>query len=169
MRGITRLFAGLLFIGVAAQAHAGEVYRDSTGFAASGRDVVAYQTLPAGQTMATPGKASITASWNGATYAFASEANRQRFVANPQAYAPQYDGHCAWAAAQGYKAPASPDVWRIVNGKLYLNYSHKVREVWETDVPGFVQRANARWSSVSSEPAATGDAEDYRPDAAPLR
>lgn len=77
---------------------AGPQYVDGSGYAVSGYDVVAYfdtTQAPPGelQPAPTPGRADITADWNGATWAFASEENRDRFLAGPAAYAPAYDGH----------------------------------------------------------------------------
>ena len=87
--------------------------------------------------------------WNGATWHFASAANRDKFAADPQAYAPQYDGYCAYAAAFSSKANGDPEVWRIVDGKLYLNISNRIKRRWEGDIPGFVARADAAWPAVN--------------------
>jgi YHS domain-containing protein len=111
--------------------------------AAGGYDVTSYFT-------GTPvvGVAQFTARHNGATYRFATAANRDRFAANPAAYAPQYGGYCAWAVAQGYTAPGRPRFWRVVDGKLYLNYSADVQSKWERNIPGFITSANANWPTV---------------------
>ncbi|HEX6012072.1 MAG TPA: YHS domain-containing (seleno)protein, partial [Geminicoccaceae bacterium] len=61
---------------------------------------------------------------------------------------PQYGGYCAWAVSQGYTASADPQAWRIVDGKLYLNYSLDVQKTWEQDVPGNITKANANWPTV---------------------
>jgi hypothetical protein len=150
---------------------AGKVHVDSTGFAAGGRDVVAYFALPAERrpVAGVPGRLQFTASWNGAVFAFATAENRDRFVADPTRYAPQFDGHCAWAAGQGYKAPGSPDVWTIIDGKLYLNYSHAIRGRWENGTAGQIATGRANWTKLADQPGATGDAGDYAPAAAPLR
>jgi YHS domain-containing protein len=84
----------------------------------------------------------------GAEYRFASAANRDAFQAEPARYAPQYGGYCAWAVAQGYTAPGDPKVWKIVNGKLYLNYNQDVGRKWEADVPGFIRKGDANWPRV---------------------
>ncbi len=151
-------------------ANASPLHVDSTEFAAGGRDVVAYFSLATSPRPAAgvPGSRRFTALWNGATFAFATAQNRDLFLANPARYAPQYGGHCAWAAGQGYKAPGSPDVWAIVDGKLYLNYSHAVRQRWEKGMTTQIEAANANWVKLGQEPGSTGDAEDYRPAAAPV-
>ena len=144
-------------IAIAGQAFAGEQYVDGTGFAASGYDVVAYFDLPqqpvgSKQSAAVPGKAGITADYNGATFAFSSEANRDKFLANPAKFAPQYDGHCAYGVSKGGKVPGNPNLWRIVDGKLYLNITENVVMFWEEDIPGNITLAENNWPSIEPAP-----------------
>ncbi len=159
-----RLFAAPLFASAlglfALPALAGPQYVDATGFAASGHDVVAYFDLaqsPVGtsQPPAVPGDTAFTAEYNGATFAFANAANRDRFLADPAAYAPQYDGHCAYGVAKGGKVPGNPDLWRIVDGKLYLNITQNVVGFWEEDIPANISLAEGNWPGI--EPAAASD------------
>lgn len=93
------------------------------------------------------GDAALTASHDGATFRFAAPANRDAFVANPARYAPQYGGHCAWAASQGRLATPDPRLWKIVGGKLYLNCSADAEKKWLADVPGNIARGNAFWAA----------------------
>jgi YHS domain-containing protein len=86
--------------------------------------------------------------WNGATWRFATAENLAAFEADPQAYAPQYGGYCAWAAAEGYRAPGDPDYWRIVDGKLYVNFDASVQRRWEAAIPGFIRKADANWPAI---------------------
>ena len=142
---------------LAAQAFAGEQYVDETGFAASGYDVVAYFDLPqnpAGQSQpeAVPGNAAITSDYNSATFAFSTEANRAAFEADPDRYAPQYDGHCAYGVSKGGKVPGNPNLWRIVDGKLYLNITRNVVGFWEADIPGNINRAESNWPGIEAAP-----------------
>ncbi|OIQ25832.1 MAG: hypothetical protein BM562_16940 [Alphaproteobacteria bacterium MedPE-SWcel] len=150
-------FAGLSFGG---GAFAGEQYVDETGFAVSGYDVVAYRTLaqaPVGQAQpaAVPGQADITATYNGATFAFASEANRAAFLEKPEYFLPQYDGHCAYGVAKGGKVPGNPNLWRIVDDKLYLNITQNVVGFWEEDIPGNLNLSHGNWPSLDPQPAST--------------
>ncbi len=144
-------------IALTGQAFAGDQYVDDTGFAASGYDVVSYFDLPqapvgAAQPAPLPGNAAITAEYNGATFAFSSTANRDRFVANPAQYAPQYDGHCAYGVSKGGKVPGNPTLWRIVDDKLYLNITKNVVGFWEEDIPANINLAEGNWPSIEAAP-----------------
>ncbi len=145
---------------IAGAAHAGPQYVDESNFAASGYDVVAYHDLeqaPVGQPQpeAVPGKADITADYNGATWAFSTEENRDKFLADPAAYAPQYDGHCAYGVAQGGKVPGNPNLWRIVDDKLYLNITPTVVGFWEEDIAGQIGVAEDKWGGGLESNAAS--------------
>lgn len=114
--------------------------------AVGGHDPVAYFT--SGKPV--EGSKAFTATHSGAEYRFSTAANRDAFKANPAKYAPQYGGYCAWAVSQGYTAPADPKVWKIVDGKLYLNYDAAVGSKWAKDPAGFIAKANANWPKVLS-------------------
>jgi hypothetical protein len=114
------------------------------GVAVGGHDPVAYFT----EGRPREGSASITAAHGGATWRFMSEANRAAFLADPAKYAPQFGGHCSWAASQGYLAKGDPGNWRIVNGKLYLNYDATIHRRWERDIPGFIRKGDANWPKI---------------------
>ncbi len=156
------MFKKLIFASALAMtsnmALAGDQYVDESGYAASGYDVVAFFGLsqsPVGTTQpeAVPGKKSITAEYNGATWAFSSEANRDKFLTSPVTYAPQFDGHCAYGIAQGGKVPANPNLWRIVDEKLYLNINPPVVGFWEEDIPGLIKTGEKNWETAESTPA----------------
>ncbi|MBO6673911.1 MAG: tat pathway signal sequence domain protein [Rhizobiales bacterium] len=114
------------------------------GTAVGGYDAVAYHT----QGEAVPGDPAITLEHEGATWRFSSEANRAAFAADPDAYAPEYGGHCAWATAQGYLAQGDPEIWRIFDGRLFLNATQGVNRRWLRDVDGFIMQADANWPSL---------------------
>lgn len=114
------------------------------GIAVDGSDVVAYYTE--GRPVA--GDPSITLDWNGATWRFASTANREAFAADPEAYAPKYGGYCSYAASNGYIAPTVPEAWTIVDDRLYLNFSLRVRELWSQDIPDRIAAADANWPGI---------------------
>lgn len=118
-----------------------------SSLAVGGYDVVAYFK----DSKQTKGKSDFTFEYKGADWRFASEANMNAFAADPEAYAPQYGGYCAWAVSQGYTAKGDPDNWRIVDGKLYLNYNDEVQQTWEADIPGFIKSANTNWPGLLAE------------------
>ena len=120
------------------------VYQSFFGTAIDGTDPVAYFT----EGKPVKGSSDFEHEWNGATFHFASAENRDLFAANPEKYAPQYGGYCAWAVSQGYTASTDPEAWKIVDGKLYLNYNKDVQTRWEGDIPGHIASADANWPSV---------------------
>lgn len=120
------------------------VNADKDGLALRGYDPVAYFVSD----KAIEGKASISHEHNGITYHFASADNRHKFIKNPAAYLPQYGGYCAWAVSRGYTANTDPTAWKIVDGKLYLNYNHKVKAQWVKDIPGNIAKANKNWPAL---------------------
>ncbi|MEM9147108.1 MAG: YHS domain-containing (seleno)protein [Pseudomonadota bacterium] len=137
---------------------AGPQYVDESGYAASGYDVVAFWSLSQNavgqaQPNAIPGNASFTHDWNGATWAFSTPENRDLFASAPERYAPQFDGHCAYGIAQGGKVPANPNLWRIVDDKLYLNITPNVVGFWEEDIPGQITAAYENWKGLEVKPA----------------
>jgi len=120
------------------------VYQSFFGTAIDGTDPLSY--FQEGRPI--EGSSDITYEWNGATWQFVSEENRDMFAANPEKYAPQFGGYCAWAVAKGSTASTVPDAWRIVDGKLYLNYSLSVQKRWEEDIPGNIVAGNKNWPKV---------------------
>ena len=114
------------------------------GVAVGGYDPVAYFS----EKKPVPGKAEFTHAHDGAVWRFSSAANRDTFKADPAKYAPQYGGYCAWAVSQGYTAKGDPNVWSLVDGKLYLNYNRSVQTGWEKDTAGNIKKGDANWPRV---------------------
>lgn len=129
---------------LAAAADTGE-FNTHDGVAIRGYDPVAY--FDSAKPIA--GSPQFTARYKSATFRFASEANRERFLAAPERYAPQYGGFCAYGTAGGYKADIDPAAWSIVDGKLYLNYSPRIRSSWNKDQAGYIAKADRQWPSVA--------------------
>ncbi|BBM89483.1 hypothetical protein COTS27_01183 [Spirochaetota bacterium] len=114
----------------------------------SGYDTVAYFT----QGTPTKGSKEHSYVWKDATWLFSSSEHLELFKADPEKYAPQYGGYCAWAvAAKGKLFNIDPEIWKIVDGKLYLNYNKKVGEKWEADIPGFISQADEKWPEILSK------------------
>jgi hypothetical protein len=142
-RALAALFIGLAVAPAAADAAEPEIHV-TRGLALAGYDPVAYFT----EGSAMRGDAQFETSWRGARWRFASAGNRDLFLAAPERYAPQYGGHCAWAVAQGYVAPGDPQQWRIVDGRLFVNYDASVQRRWLRDIPGFIAAADRNWPGV---------------------
>ncbi|WP_120499891.1 YHS domain-containing (seleno)protein [Roseovarius sp. EL26] len=168
MKHLTSFAFAAIFAPIAA--FAGPQYVDETGYAVSGFDVVAYFNLEqsdvgTAQPAAVPGKASITAEYNGSTFAFSSNANRDKFTADPAKYVPQFDGHCAYGVSRGGKVPGNPNLWRIVDEKLYLNITPVVVGFWEEDIPGNIDTGDSNWPGIEASAASTSTIPKYTSDA----
>lgn len=123
------------------------VYSDFFGKAIRGYDPVAYFT----QSKPAKGDSDFTYRWNDAKWYFSSAENRDAFEKNPEKFAPQYGGYCAWAVSKGYTAKIDPNAWSIEGGKLYLNYSKSVQATWEEDIPGNIASADKNWPNLLIE------------------
>ena len=88
------------------------------------------------------------ADYKGVTYAFASEEHKDLFEANPEKYTPAYGGWCAYGVAVGKKFVADPEVWKIVNGTLYLNLDRGIQSKWKKDIPGYIKTGNQNWTEI---------------------
>lgn len=145
-RLLTAAFAAFAIFGALSGAAAKDpVYTGAFSNAAvDGYDPVAYFTDGAPM----KGSKDFTYEYNGAEWRFASAENLEAFKADPETYAPQYGGYCAWAVSQNYTARGNPNNWSIVEGKLYLNYNDDVQETWSQDIPGFIAAADKNWPAV---------------------
>lgn len=117
------------------------------GVAIDGYDPVAYFT----DGRPVEGSSEHAVDWNGAEWRFASAEHLEMFKADPEKYAPAYGGYCAWAVSQGYTASIDPEAWKIVDGRLYLNYNREIQQRWEADIPGFIKAADGNWPKIKSE------------------
>ena len=135
----------VMFTGLPVIAKEKPVY---TGFfsslAVSGYDTVSYFT----DGKAVKGSSSFETQWNGATWRFVSAEHRDMFLKSPEKYAPQYGGYCAWAVAHDDTASSDPEVWKIIDGKLYLNYDKDKGVVWAAEAPKFIADADKNWPKV---------------------
>lgn len=137
------LTAVALLVTTLGQASAGQ-YFERNGAAIDGYDPVAYFT----DRKPVKGTPEFISEYEGSTFYFASAAHRGAFVSNPEKFAPQYGGYCAYGMAKGYKAAVDPAAFTVVGDKLYLNYSEIVRARWLSDIPGYIRQADANWPEV---------------------
>lgn len=142
------LLSLLLFVSAFSYAQA-PIY---TGYfsekALKGYDTVAYFT----EHKPVKGDAQFISEYKGVDWYFSSAKNLALFEKNPEKYAPQYGGYCAWAVAEKRAfAPADPHQWAIVNDKLYLNYDADIKSKWDKAPADFIHKADQVWPQMLSE------------------
>ena len=139
------LAALILLLGVGAAQAVDPINKSFLGgVAIKGYDPVAY--FEHGKPVA--GSKQFEHSWKDATWRFASAANRDKFSSNPEKYAPQYGGYCAYAVSLGATADIDPAAWSVVDGKLYLNKSKSIQATWSQDIPGYIKSADENWPKI---------------------
>ena len=121
---------------------------DESGVAIGGFDAVAYFAVE----NAVAGNTTYEYAWNGAKWLFANAENLEKFKLDPEAYAPQFGGYCSYAVSKGYTADGDPRAWKIVDGKLYLNYNADVRTMWEKDQAANIVKGKQNWSGFEINP-----------------
>lgn len=115
-----------------------------SGVAIRGADAVAYFT----EGKYVPGNDQFITEWNDAIWQFSSQQNLDLFIANPENYAPQYGGYCAYGVAEGDLVKIEPENWTIVDGELYLNFNNKIQKMWENDIPGYIAEADENFDDL---------------------
>ena len=115
--------------------------------AVQGYDVVSYQMDGKPQ----QGNGNHLVTHNDVTYIFVNEANKKLFEANPHKYLPAYGGYCAYGVAVGKKFVGDPEVWEVVDGKLYLNLDNKIKGIWVKDISGHIKTADMKWQKIKNK------------------
>ena len=139
------VFIFTLILSAAASAATKPAVNTSRGdLALRGYDAVAYHT----DGKPVSGSTTFEYRWNNAVWRFASAEHRDQFMKEPERYAPQFGGYCAYAVSQGHTADGDPNAWRGVDGRLYLIYSAQVKKLWEQDVPGNIAKGQQNWPAV---------------------
>jgi YHS domain-containing protein len=150
---VARLAAGAAAAGFAPWALSAEppintlknsFFASRTDTAINGYDTVAYFTV--GQPV--KGLDKLSFEWMGAKWKFSTQANLDLFKANPEKYAPQYGGYCAYGVAQDNLVKVEPDQFTVRDGKLYLNYDADVQSKWKKDPDGFIRAADAKFQAL---------------------
>lgn len=115
-----------------------------TGLAIDGFDPVAYFVD------GTPllGRAGLEYRFAGASWRFRNEGNRSAFAANPGVYMPRFGGHDPIAAARGTGTAGHPDIWVIVENRLYLFYGPETRDLFVDDPGQAIAAAERHWPEV---------------------
>jgi YHS domain-containing protein len=120
------------------------INKTSDGVAIKGYDPVAYFV----DRKPVKGSREFEYLWMGAKWHFSGPEHRDLFIKNPEKYAPRYGGYCAYAISRGSTADIDPEAWTIVDGKLYLNLSKKIRDKWSRDIPGNIKKADENWPHI---------------------
>lgn len=115
------------------------------GVAIKGYDPVAYFTDQG----PTKGSSDLTASHDGATYHFSTEANQKAFTKNPNKYAPEYGGYCAYGISVGKLIKVNPKVFFINDGKLYLQYNRSVAKDYASNLKANLATSDQQWVKLS--------------------
>jgi hypothetical protein len=84
-------------------------------------------------------------------YLFRSAQHRDKFAANPERFAPQYNGYCAGAVAKGVKTEPHPEAWLIANGKLYVFEFPERVPMFRKIIDDLAGRANIHWPTVRAQ------------------
>lgn len=126
---------------------ASEIFHTEAG-AIGGYDPVSYFR----EGRAVKGDEKYSEEWKDVMWHFSNLENLQAFKADPEKFAPQYGGYCAFGTAQGHKAPTQPDAWRIIDGKLYFNYNKEVQVKWLENQEQFIKTADKNWPDVKRQP-----------------
>lgn len=112
--------------------------------AVSGYDTVAYFT----QSKAVKGLKKFSYEYQGEDWYFSNNQHLALFKQDPEKYAPQYGGYCAFAVAKNDTASSDPEQWTIENGKLYLNYNADIKQQWLAEKTNFIIKADQNWPHV---------------------
>ena len=124
-----------------------EINLDAQGVALGGYDPVAF--FDGGKP--THGIATISATYGGARYLFATEEHRRTFLKDPKTYIPEFGGFCVVGTAFGEKVDVDPETGKVVNGKLYLNNNPKALEIFNKDQSGIITKAQGNWPAVKDK------------------
>lgn len=141
------LAASAVMMPVSASAQKPEIYTSwRNSIAVEGYDVVSFH---AGKPIR--GRTEFATQYKSATWRFDTQANLDLFLMNPEAFEPQYGGYCAWAVAKDKLAPGKAEHWHVEDGKLYLNYSTRVKKRWDALREEFIIQADENWPELLDE------------------
>ncbi|MCX8507571.1 MAG: hypothetical protein ORN49_01615 [Rhodobacteraceae bacterium] len=144
-------------LGLVAAAQADQpMYYAPEGIALSGYDVVAYFTE--GRPVA--GSAEHAIKWRGAVWYFHSPESEMSFEMNPEAYAPQFGGYCAYAVAEGRTASVQPGAFFVRDGRLYFMHTEEMLRQKQAELTRIVTQAQGNWPHVLILPPAGDGGQD---------
>ena len=94
------------------------------------------------------GSAEFSASFDDATYWFKNAEHKSLFVADPDHYAPRFNGYCAIMVSRGVKYEADPDAWAIADGKLWVFGAKKGVSTFQEKTADVIAKATENWPEV---------------------
>ncbi|MCZ6718006.1 MAG: YHS domain-containing (seleno)protein [Candidatus Poribacteria bacterium] len=146
LKSLIRALAALCCLVASVEAWSIEQVFNVNGVAMRGYDPVAYFT----EQRPVLGSPDITHQWMDVTWQFDNISNRDKFAEDPERYAPQYGGYCAYAVSKGSTAPTDPAAWTVIDDKLYLNVSKSVRSLWLPNARSHIETANENWPRLKA-------------------
>ena len=111
-----------------------------------GYDPVAYFN----QGKAVMGNPSITSTYNGATYLFASREDKAEFDKSPAKFEPQYGGYCAYSMSKGERHDIDPKAFHIYKGKLYVCGTPEQMKEFSANIEANVSKADQNWLKIGT-------------------
>ncbi|MGB6220727.1 YHS domain-containing (seleno)protein [Haloferula sp.] len=98
---------------------------------------------------AVEGKKEYAVEHEGKTYLFVNNEAVSAFEKEPAKYLPAYDGWCAYGISLGKKFESDPTVFKVVDGRLFLNKSPEVGELFSKGTEGHISKADAEWKKMA--------------------
>jgi len=135
--------AAALFCGGAAAQNASPI-NAGPRVALKGYDPVSYFTDGEPE----KGSPEYTFAFDDTTYWFKSAEHQAKFAAEPEHYAPQFDGYCAVQLSRGRKIEADPEAWTITNGKLYVFSGKGGVPTFQKQPVAIVEKATENWPQL---------------------
>jgi len=97
---------------------------------------------------AVEGKSDHAVMHEGKTYLFVNADAATAFGKEPAKYLPAYDGYCAYGMSLGKKFDSDPTVFKVVDGRLFLNKNAEVGELFDKDTKALISKADAAWAEM---------------------
>lgn len=110
-------------------------------------DPVAFHT----EGKAIKGNPAILAECCGYKFAFSSEENKAAFEEQSEKYLPAYGGYCAFGISIGVLFPVEIDTWEIIEGRLVLQYTQEVKQMFEENKAENLRKADENWAKMEAE------------------
>jgi YHS domain-containing protein len=116
-----------------------------TGLALGGNDPVAFFV----DGTVRLGNPDHETDWGGTTWHFLNEGNLAAFKQNPEVYAPQFGGRCAYALSQGLLVEGQPQFFLLYRDRLYLFANAGYRAAFLTNPDAFLAEDKRVWPDLT--------------------